>query len=117
MIRSIQKNLLDKKLIIAFAVLFFLIQLEMPQAGNVPEQKPQGNPPAQDSNQQVNSAYPFKPGDGVFISTLPDSLGYLNKAFPIDDQGYVDFPIIGKVKVTRMTEQELVDFIKENYKE
>jgi len=61
-------------------------------------------------------AYPFKPGDGVAINTFPDTSSFLNDVFPIDDRGYAEFPIVGKVKVSAMTRAELQNYLKETFK-
>ena len=65
---------------------------------------------------QSSSAYPFKPGDGLFVNTFPDSNSFLNRVFPIDDRGYAEFPIVGKVDVSRMSEKQVADFIKQTFK-
>lgn len=59
---------------------------------------------------------PYLPGDGLWISTFPDTTSFLNQTFPIDGRGYVDFPLVGKINVVQMTEQQLVGFIRNNYK-
>lgn len=59
---------------------------------------------------------PFKPTDGIYISTFPDTNSFLNRIFPIDDRGYAEFPIVGKVNVTSMTEKQLTDYIKLTFK-
>lgn len=59
----------------------------------------------------------FTPGDAVLISAFPDTTSFLNQVFPIDDRGYIDLPIIGKVKISDMTRQELIDFLKENFRD
>jgi len=61
-------------------------------------------------------AYPFKPGDGLAINTFPDTSSFLNNVFPIDDRGFAEFPIIGKVKVSAMTKTELENYLKETFK-
>ncbi len=58
--------------------------------------------------------YPFKPGDGLFINTFPDSM-FLDGIYAIDDRGYAEFPIIGKVKVSKMTTVELKDVLRETF--
>jgi len=57
----------------------------------------------------------FLPGDGLRISTFPDTSSFLNRIFPIDDRGYVDFPLLGKTQISSMTEAQLVSFIKNNF--
>jgi len=58
---------------------------------------------------------PFTPGDGLWVSTFPDTSSFLNQTFPIDDGGYVTFPLVGKVQVSQMTEEQIVTFIKKNF--
>ncbi len=60
---------------------------------------------------------PFVPGDAVFISTFPDTTSFLNNIFPIDDRGYVELPILGKVKISQMSEAEFKQFLKENFQD
>jgi len=59
----------------------------------------------------------FVAGDGLSISTFPDTISFLNTTLPIDDEGFVDFPIIGRINVTRMNQKQLESFIKENFRE
>ena len=63
-----------------------------------------------------SSKLSFLPGDGLWISTFPDTTSFLNQTFPIDDRGYVDFPLVGRINVVQMTEKQLVGFIRNNYK-
>ncbi len=85
----------------------------MPAPGDgQPSQKKQ---PKAISKPQTKS--PFVPGDAVFISTFPDTTSFLNNIFPIDDRGYVELPILGKVKISHMTEAEFKQFLKENFQD
>ncbi len=59
--------------------------------------------------------YPFTPGDGLLISTLPDTNSFLNGTYAIDDRGYVELPIIGKVQVSKMTIKQFIQFLRKNY--
>jgi protein involved in polysaccharide export with SLBB domain len=63
-----------------------------------------------------NSSMLYLPGDGLSISTFPDTTSFLNKVFQIDDRGYVDFPLVGKAQVSNMTEEQLVTFVRDNFK-
>lgn len=65
---------------------------------------------------QSEETYPFKPSDGVLVDVFPDTNSFLNKVFAIDDNGFSEFPIVGKVQVSNMTKIELSNFIKETYK-
>jgi len=58
----------------------------------------------------------FIPGDGILINTFPDTSSFLNRPFPIDNLGRVEFPMIGKVKITDMNISELQDFLKNKFK-
>ena len=60
--------------------------------------------------------YPFKPGDALFISVFPDTSSFLNGTYPIDDRGFAEFPIIGKMNVSKMTIIELKDVLKATFK-
>jgi protein involved in polysaccharide export with SLBB domain len=66
--------------------------------------------------QNDGEQYPFKPGDGLNISTLPDTTSIIHRVFSIDDQGYVDFPIVGRVKVSEMKKGELIKFLNTNFR-
>lgn len=79
--------------------------------------KPTSNSFAVNLIQNQNSEnLPFKAGDGLFVNTFPDSNSFLNRVFPIDDRGFAEFPIVGKVKVTEMTDKQLVDYLKQTFK-
>jgi len=72
--------------------------------------------------QKTNKRYstglnPFKPGDGLYISTLPDTMSFFNRVLSIDDMGYAEFPIIGRVDVTNMSSLELTEFVKKNFQQ
>jgi len=64
---------------------------------------------AQDSN-------PFKPSDGIYINVFPDTNSFLNGVFPIDDRGYAELPLIGKIDVSKMSERQMTDFLKSTFK-
>jgi len=73
----------------------------------------------QKNNTNINIQYadkPFVAGDGILIDAFPDTASFLNRSFPIDYNGMVDFPLIGKVKVTDMTIEQLETFIKTQFK-
>ncbi|MBD3224109.1 MAG: hypothetical protein GF313_05230 [Caldithrix sp.] len=72
---------------------------------------------AQEPNSGINqTSMAFRPGDGLYISTFPDTGSFLDRIFPIDGAGFVEFPVVGKVKVTDMSRDELTQFLKENFK-
>lgn len=72
------------------------------------------SPPPQE---QVPSGRVFIPGDAVSISTMPDTTSFLNGIFPIDDRGFVELPIYGKAKISHMSENEFINFIRENFRD
>lgn len=74
----------------------------------------ESEPKEQRSQQDL---FPFKPGDGLYVSTLPDTSSFLNQVFQIDDSGLVEFPVIGRIAVNKMTVQELTTFIKNNFQQ
>ena len=66
--------------------------------------------------QESEETFPFKPSDGILVDAFPDTNSFLNRIFPIDDKGYAEFPIVGKIQVSKMTKKQLTDFIKTTYK-
>jgi protein involved in polysaccharide export with SLBB domain len=58
---------------------------------------------------------PYVAGDAILISTYPDTSSFLNGIFPIDDQGYVEFPIGDRINITKMNEQIFVKYLRDNY--
>jgi len=65
---------------------------------------------------QGSSSHPFQPGDGLLVDTFPDTTSFLNQIYPIDDRGNVEFPLIGEKNVSDMTQDEVIDFIKKEFK-
>jgi protein involved in polysaccharide export with SLBB domain len=59
--------------------------------------------------------YPFHCGDALAISISPDSALFLTGQYPIDDDGCIDLPIVGRKPVTSMTQEELGNYIKNTY--
>ncbi len=58
---------------------------------------------------------PFRAGDALIIKTYPDTGAFPSGFYPIDGEGYVDFPIIGYVKVTDKSADELAKLLSEKY--
>ncbi len=58
---------------------------------------------------------PFIPGDAIKVSVYPDTAMFPSGTYPIDGEGYVDFPIIGYTKVTSMSIQDLTELLKKTY--
>lgn len=67
--------------------------------------------------QSVNTAHPlpFKAGDALSIVTYPDTNAFPKGFYPIDGDGYVDFPIIGYLQVTKLSAEELTKLLAEKY--
>ena len=57
----------------------------------------------------------FVPGDALLVSTWPDSAGFPRGFYPIDGDGYVDFPIVGYLKVTDKSPEALSKILSEKY--
>lgn len=64
---------------------------------------------AQESN-------PFKPSDGILIDVFPDTDSFLNGVFAIDDRGYVELPLVGKIDVSKMSKTAFTLYIKNTFK-
>ena len=56
-----------------------------------------------------------KPGDAIQILVYPDTTSFLHGVYYIDGDGNIFLPIIGKVRITDMSEQEFIQFVKDNY--
>lgn len=54
----------------------------------------------------------FKPGEAILVSVVPDTSSFLNGIYKIDDNGNIDFPVIGNIQILQMTESQLIDTIK-----
>jgi protein involved in polysaccharide export with SLBB domain len=57
----------------------------------------------------------FRAGEAILISTFPDTLSFLRGMHRVDDDGCVDLPIIGRVRVSDKTEKQLVDTLVSAY--
>jgi Periplasmic protein involved in polysaccharide export len=66
-------------------------------------------------NMKNAEKYPFHCGDAVGISVVPDTAAFLSGQFPIDDDGCIDLPIVGRKPVTSMTQEELGNYIKNTF--
>lgn len=66
---------------------------------------------------QENSNLSFSSGDALYISAFPDTNSFLNGIFPIDQSGFAEFPIIGKVKVGNIKTGDLKFFLMKEFKE
>jgi hypothetical protein len=65
--------------------------------------------------QKTAGSSPFLPGEGIFVDTFPDTSFVLNGNFAIDQEGMVEFPMIGKIKVTDLSQRELEEFLKSQF--
>ena len=70
----------------------------------------------QKSKQRSTGKLPFKAGDGVLISTFPDTTSFIHGIYAIDDQGYIELPITGKIKITSMSIDDLKKYIQTNFR-
>ncbi len=59
--------------------------------------------------------FPFRAGDALEIVTFPDSAAFPAGFYSIDGEGFVDFPILGYVKVTSMSDIALAKLLSEKY--
>ena len=56
-------------------------------------------------------------GDAIRLSFFPDSAFFLNGIYPIDGEGNILLPILGKTNITKMDESDLVTFLNKVYVE
>lgn len=57
----------------------------------------------------------FVPGDGLQVEVFPDTTLFISGVYPIDDEGFVVLPVLGKVYVSGMEIEEFEAFLKEKY--
>ena len=100
---------------LALLMLYLLIYISFqPVQESLYAETPNPEPPQQRSN--VSFSQPtFKAGDAVQISVYPDTSSFLHNIFPIDGEGAINLPMLGKVVIIKMSKSELEEFIKNNY--
>jgi protein involved in polysaccharide export with SLBB domain len=59
----------------------------------------------------------FVEGNALEISVFPDTTSFLTNIYPIDGNGNIFLPILGKVKVTTMNKNNFRNYLIENYME
>ena len=102
---------------IILSILIFNPAIPMLEAANLfdnPGSEESANP--QKGKKQVNRSFPFKAGDGVMISTFPDTTSFIHGIYAIDDQGNIELPIIGKLKITSMSTEDLKKYVQTNFR-
>jgi hypothetical protein len=60
-------------------------------------------------------ARPFKCGSAVSIQCFPDTAAFLSKIYPIDAEGCIELPLLGRKSISLMTKEELVDYLNTNF--
>jgi protein involved in polysaccharide export with SLBB domain len=63
-----------------------------------------GTPASEDPNDFV-----FRPGEALFITTFPDTQTILRGMYRIDDDGFIDLPVVGRFSVTDKSAKKLAD--------
>lgn len=58
---------------------------------------------------------PFIAGDAILLSTYPDTTSFLNGIYSIDDEGYVEFPIGDRIRINTLTEEQFLQYLRDNY--
>jgi protein involved in polysaccharide export with SLBB domain len=106
------RNCLKNKLILL--MIFLMLHILMRPIRNV-VYAGMTNPIPQQKGNILSNQLSFKEGDAVQISVYPDTSSYLHNVFPIDGQGYIFLPIVGKIKIVNMTEQDFSAFLNENF--
>lgn len=93
---------------------FFLPINDLLAATNSVESGVISTPENQEIRQPIEN--PFIAGDAILLGAYPDTSSFLNGIYPIDDQGYVEFPIGDRIKITGMNEEGFLNYLRENYK-
>lgn len=60
---------------------------------------------------------PFLAGDAIQITVYPDTTSFPSGIYPVDGDGYIDLPVIGYLKVTNMSSDNLYDTLKTTFAE
>jgi protein involved in polysaccharide export with SLBB domain len=103
---------------ITLSFLFLYFQLALPlndllAASNSVELGVVSTPESQQISQPAK--FPYIPGDAILLSSYPDTTTFLNGIYSIDDQGFVEFPIGDRVKVSNMNEETFLKYLRDNY--
>jgi protein involved in polysaccharide export with SLBB domain len=69
----------------------------------------------EDQDTATPGQFPFVPGDAILLSTYPDTSSFLNGIYPIDDQGYIEFPIGERINISRMSSDIFLQYLRDNY--
>ncbi|MFP4164672.1 MAG: polysaccharide biosynthesis/export family protein [Chitinispirillaceae bacterium] len=85
-----------------FAPLFLFIIVVMSGA-----QEQKKNNEGDSSSQVV-----FRAGDALKVQVFPDTNGFPNGIYFIDSEGYVDFPVVGRISVVERSQKEISEFLK-----
>jgi protein involved in polysaccharide export with SLBB domain len=112
------KNTPTQMIRVALSALLVYMQLLIPMsdltaAANSNEPGVVSTPQSQETVQAGKKI--FVPGDAVFLSTYPDTSSFLNGIFPIDDQGYIEFPIGDRINISNMSEEVFLKYLRDNY--
>ena len=67
--------------------------------------------------QTVWASQGFTPGDGVRISVFPETDHFLNGVYPIDMEGYVTLPLVGRVQVSSFDNHQFTDFLQVSFQQ
>lgn len=59
----------------------------------------------------------FNPGDAVRISSAPDTAAIPNGIYHIDGDGCILLPIVGRTRISNLTEEQLVSMLKTSFVE
>jgi protein involved in polysaccharide export with SLBB domain len=65
--------------------------------------------------QEAQDKSVFHAGDALLITTYPDTTPFFRGIHRVDDQGFVDLPVVGKVLVLDKSEKELADALAAAY--
>jgi protein involved in polysaccharide export with SLBB domain len=69
--------------------------------------------PANEASAEAESF--VRPGEAIQIRAYPDTGAFVNGFYPIDGEGRIYLPIIGKMKIVGMSEKAFLDTLKAQY--
>lgn len=99
-----------RKLILPLFVAMILGAMPASHSGSL---KAGNSTPRQDAS--PGYARHFQAGEAMIISLYPDTTHFLNSSFLIDQDGYVDLPIIGRLRVVDYSPQSIVPVLRQKF--
>ena len=100
-----------------FTIVIFVFTTVYAGESNITKQQTKTSTSSSSTLSNGAHPLPFRAGDALEIVPFPDTTVFPSGFYPIDGEGFVDFPIIGYIKVTDKSCEELQKLLAEKYVE